>query len=124
MLMTKLDFGVLRSQTLINITGNVGDKSMVFTTIDNKEYNLYNQDENFGNDVQVIVKEITGDLSDLLNHPLLMAEMVTNKGKNPGISETWTFYKLATIKGSVTIQWYGKSNGYYSEAVDFCKSVE
>ena len=72
--------------------------------------------------------DIAGDLEDLIGSPLLMAEEVTNEQNvNPeGVeipeyqeSFTWTFYKLATIKGSVTLSWYGQSNGYYNESVSF-----
>jgi hypothetical protein len=73
----------------------------------------------------VLIDDIEGDLNDLLNSPITQAEEVTNStdrfGRNLYDSFTWTFYKLATVKGYVTIKWLGESNGYYSEGVNFDK---
>jgi len=73
----------------------------------------------------VIVEDIVGDLDDLIGKPILKAEGVTTEENPADIAKdyqdsfTRTFYHIATFKGHVTIRWYGESNGYYSESVDF-----
>ena len=71
----------------------------------------------------VEVDDVCGDIQDLINAPLMVAEEYTNSDDPMGHKEldsfTWTFYRLATVMGYVTIRWLVESNGYYSESVDF-----
>jgi hypothetical protein len=108
---------VLIGKTLTHIEYN--EDEMIFTTSNGEIYKMYHE-QNCCESVSI--EDITGDLSDLLHATLTMAEEVTNNDNPKTIydeSYTWTFYKFATIKGFVTIRWYGESNGYYSESVDF-----
>jgi len=72
----------------------------------------------------VRIDDINGDVEDLVGSPITLAKESTNSGDNDCGSFTWTFYTIATVKGYVDIKWYGSSNGYYSEAVYFCKNTE
>lgn len=71
----------------------------------------------------VYVEDIVGDVEDIMCSPIISAEEVTNHEEdNPKYdSVTWTFYKIDTAKGGITIRWCGESSGYYSESVDFEK---
>ena len=98
---------------------------IVFLCDDGSKYMMYHEQDCCES---VRVNDICGDVTRLLNHPITKAECVTHSDdpEHPATDKwddswTWTFYHLATIKGYVTIRWYGTSNGYYSEYVDFVK---
>ena len=120
----EIKFEMLAGKTLMNVEGKVGGDEMTFVTDTGEKFKLYHRQDCCES---VAVEDICGDLSDLVGVPILLAEEVISAENPPGYipeyqdSFTWTFYKLATIKGAVTIRWYGESNGYYSESVDFAR---
>lgn len=94
---------------------NNGEDQITFYSNDGFIYRMYHQQDCCE---WVSIKDICGDLDDLVGSPILVAEEVVKDDEKASESGTWTFYKLATQKGWVTITWYGESNGYYSESVD------
>lgn len=66
----------------------------------------------------VYVEDVCGDLHDLTGSPIVRSEGRFETGDQEYGSFTFSFYELATNKGSVTIRFYGSSNGYYSESAD------
>ncbi len=110
----------LVGKTFTKVTGGPDDDEMRFECTEGVFVFHHEQDccES------VSINDVTGDLSDLVGTPLLKAEECESCPLPEGYvpdeygSETWTFYKFATIKGYVDVRWLGSSNGYYSEHVN------
>lgn len=118
-----VDFEILKGKVLIDIEINEEEDEITFTDSEGVKYLMYHEQDCCE---EVNIEDICGDINNLLNTPIVLAEEVINTGEveDEGYTDyscTWTFYKLATIKGYVTIRWYGVSNGYYSETVDMVR---
>jgi hypothetical protein len=106
-----MEFKELIGKTMRCITINNNKDKIEFET-DSGNFLLFHEQECCED---VHITEIHGDLDDLIGQPLLIADEVVSDDNEDYV--TWSFYKLSTINGSVTIRWMGVSNGCYSERV-------
>lgn len=121
-------FSDLLGKTLIEVSVNDNKDEICFKTNCGRNY-LMNHSQDCCESVSI--ESIVGELVDLIGWPILLAlesaSIVTPEGVTQAYlpeNQTWTFYKLATIKGYVDIRWFGESNGWYSEEVSFNEVVK
>lgn len=119
----EVKFSELIGKTITKIDANKGNDELVIECADDTSYKQFHRQDCCEG---VSIEDIAGDIADVIGSPVLVAEESTSnevqngKPKHPD-SFTWTFYKIDTAKGGITIRWLGESNGYYSEAVDFVR---
>lgn len=113
----------LVGKKIMNVKGEVGDDEIMFVTDKKEVYKMLHYQDCCES---VYVESIDGDLKSLIGNVVLTAEEVSNDAEYENTfdeseldSFTWTFYKLSSAGGYITIRWLGESNGYYSEGVDF-----
>jgi hypothetical protein len=112
-----LDFITLKGKTFKSVVKTEFDNdAIVFVTEDDKRYILTHRQDCCEH---VYIHEIVGDLEDLVGSEIIEAdESMSNEDSLHQYDEshTWSFYKIGTAKGFVTISFYGSSNGCYSES--------
>jgi hypothetical protein len=112
-------FNTLLGRVFTNIDKT--DERITFTCNDGDTFSMFHSQDCCES---VTVEDVCGEMEDLIGTPILDAREETSDTNPEGITKewqdhfTWTFYILRTLKGSVTIRWYGESNGYYSESVE------
>lgn len=119
--MNNLGISQLIGKTIVKIDGDKDSSDLRFHCSDGTEYLMHHVQDCCES---VSLEDIVGDLNDLINQPIVTA--YESNGDDPPLydneeSFTWTFYTIGTAKNTITLRWYGSSNGYYSERVDFEK---
>lgn len=117
----------LEGEVIASITGGEkGDRECVITTVSGKAIKIYHE-QDCCEDVSIEDCEsdnIVGGLVHFAGFVGVEHHVITTNGDYwYDNSQTWSFLKIETSKGSIWQRWLGESNGYYSESVDVLGGV-
>ena len=108
----------LIGKTLTAVEGAANESERIVFRNDAETYTMLHERDSCESEM---VEDVVGDVTDLIGAPIVAAcEERRSKGSPGDDCEgfcRWTFYRVATIKGAVTICWFGSSSGYYPESV-------
>ena len=113
-------FDVLKGLVLKSATRH-DDEMIVFETECGRTFKMFHEQECCES---VYIEDVVGDLNDIVGNPILVAECVEGRvAWDADGNKMYTFYKIDTVKGGVTIRWNGSSNGCYSISVYLYEEV-
>lgn len=82
---------------------------------DKKHYKMFHRQDCCEN---VFIQDIVGDLDDLVNSQIIVAELFEKEEKECGHDVLYSFYTFRTNKGTVQIIWGADLETHYSVSVD------
>lgn len=117
-IMDWVKFEELKGCILKKVSINEHNDEIIFETEDGRTFKMLHFQDCCES---VSIDQIDGNFNDLIGEEILDAYESSESKEDSewGESQTWTFYRISTFSGTVSIKWFGVSNGYYSESVDF-----
>ena len=114
-----MKFNELEGLSIFSIDGLERQSELItITTDDNRTFKMYH-DQDCCEHVYLADFQLHGTYKG----KVLKATVDTNEDDEPEFeyedTYTWTYYIIETENGKLTLRWFGSSNGYYSESVDF-----
>lgn len=113
----KCSFSDLEGRTIVDVLGLENGSDRVYFKCSDGFIMLLAHIQDCCEEVELEEYWISS-LDDIVGHKVISAEERTEDGDDDNGSSTWTFYDIQTDKGYLQLRWLGRSNGYYSEAVD------
>ena len=129
--MNSVPFSNLTNKVIIKVVG--GERNSDILRIYCNDGSAYEMLHHQDCCESVYIEDIEGDWEDIIGYAITNAEEVIHDGNTLTTDDkfhlsslesyTWTFYKIDTRKGGITLRWLGSSNGYYSETVNFYQTT-